>query len=1576
MQSRGPVQHIQSDGRIVSYVVVNPNHYAQTLDGYTLWHTATGDIVYAITDSTGQMAPSGVLAADQRTAEEEAFLGTIPEGLRFKSLPHMLTAGHLLGGSHFPHTATESDSLLVILVQFQDVQFSNTVATFDSLFSQTGYNGTGSFKDYYRDQSGGVFSPGVRVVGPITMPNNKNYYNQTSYLGSTVTDMVILAISQSDQQVDYSHYDNDSNGVVDAVLFFYAGERPSDKTQGLWPHRSTISGAGNHDGRTFSSYAIFDEGMGGMPTIGTACHEFGHCLGLPDLYDVAHDGTDDEQGRTPGLFSLMASGDYNSGGKLPPNLSVLEKNLLGWGAQFDTLQPGDSIGLRAIGTANDRAWYLPIDGDEFYAFEVRSGANHWDAGIGMGEGGLIVYHGKESKLNTTSNSVINCTVGDEGWYVVDAHGDHWVGQASVFGGDNPCSITPLSPAKPMKNDSTLIDSIWITNIRWKNDTVMLFDFNSDKPAAEVYVDRAEMGLTDLMVRGRAISRVGNIATKGVIYATSEAECNMVQGTVVYDTSAAVNDIKVRLTELTHGATYYCRTFVTVGSQTSTSPIKTIKMDKHVGIRGASFNTNFPEGLLVDIEFDSNVDHCLYYGYMQSSGSSYIELWPEWYGEDQQIADVSGTIWLPLLLLEDSIANHVTFGIWVVTTGGDTVGEIFKYDISNMGTVQVTNTFYDIEEKSIVDGVVNIIGRVGFVNQEDNRYWVGVMPRTEFLSTLEYYGGGCRSDDSAECDTVASLVHYYNYSFAHSLITNYNFTEVDSTHTVSLPVLAFGSDSLLLLVELDQYGVAHVVNWKAFVGMQADQTVGEAHLGYEDYETDEYGYHETVFSSDSTLRIDIYPNEFANHYYMLQGTASELETLGITDTATAVAYYLAHQAELQRYDCPWLFKGFWGNPSVVFPMTINHVQIVTGALAGSDYHVYLFPFNANNEAGKVERLVFEVKDKFVDVTPGGNGDTAWWYAENGEVIWAWKYDENGIMDDYHMYLAPLGHLDSLCTAMGVDPVGLLPSLVQAGLTRNYGDNLPWSTALFDVGDTALHLLPDTTYELCLWATDYYGTAYFQRTPFSTHGAPRFNEAGLKELYFERDYHSNGDTVFYCLIQATEATAYYHVIFGEEGVLSVQGITSLADASEYCLSHRSSLEQYTHQTTEISFEAGTDDMGYSNYAHYMEFIDGTPYMRPYYCWRKHNTQPMSRDSVYRIYVIPYTAAGEQGVGRYIRFSPYYGQYDYSDSAVYGYVTESSVSDITENSATLHGNVQAGRRSISVVGFAYLRADAPWGTEASTVVFGPYTGDPFSYRLTGLQPNTTYRYAVAMGHGTDTSVYSSVIYNTFTTASCTVSVSIDTTICYNTYYGSQRYTSSQTLEFAYIAANGCDSVLSVNLTVLPQRIGKDTVVLCYGEEYDGFPRYNSFIQTETIQEEGLCDSTHRVRLEVLAKIETSASDTLHGDTYEWGNQVLTQPGQYTQVFTAANGCDSTVHLTLVAEPEEPQEGIGDVDIDRVRIYVDGRTIVVDGSEGWTVNIYDASGRLLFTKTDGVRYDAPSTGTYFVQVGNHPARKVVMVR
>ena len=76
---------------------------------------------------------------------------------------------------------------------------------------------------------------------------------------------------------------------------------------------------------------------------------------------------------------------------------------------------------------------------------------------------------------------------------------------------------------------------------------------------------------------------------------------------------------------------------------------------------------------------------------------------------------------------------------------------------------------------------------------------------------------------------------------------------------------------------------------------------------------------------------------------------------------------------------------------------------------------------------------------------------------------------------------------------------------------------------------------------------------------------------------------------------------------------------------------------------------------------------------------------------------------------------------------------------------------------------------------------------------------------------------------------------------------------------------------------------------------------------------------------------------------------------------------------------EGIGDVEAISAKIYQRDGQIVVEGANGNTVVFYDVNGRMLATKHDEyapLRFDAPVSGTYMIKIGNHPARKVVVVR
>jgi hypothetical protein len=82
--------------------------------------------------------------------------------------------------------------------------------------------------------------------------------------------------------------------------------------------------------------------------------------------------------------------------------------------------------------------------------------------------------------------------------------------------------------------------------------------------------------------------------------------------------------------------------------------------------------------------------------------------------------------------------------------------------------------------------------------------------------------------------------------------------------------------------------------------------------------------------------------------------------------------------------------------------------------------------------------------------------------------------------------------------------------------------------------------------------------------------------------------------------------------------------------------------------------------------------------------------------------------------------------------------------------------------------------------------------------------------------------------------------------------------------------------------------------------------------------------------------------------------------------------IHDTIVV-------GVDEVDAINTKIYTNNGQIVVDGAENNTVWLYDVNGRILATKQDEYSplcFDVPTTGTYLVKIGNHPARKVVVIR
>jgi hypothetical protein len=152
--------------------------------------------------------------------------------------------------------------------------------------------------------------------------------------------------------------------------------------------------------------------------------------------------------------------------------------------------------------------------------------------------------------------------------------------------------------------------------------------------------------------------------------------------------------------------------------------------------------------------------------------------------------------------------------------------------------------------------------------------------------------------------------------------------------------------------------------------------------------------------------------------------------------------------------------------------------------------------------------------------------------------------------------------------------------------------------------------------------------------------------------------------------------------------------------------------------------------------------------------------------------------------------------------------------------------------------------------------------------------------------------------------IATEVNATICSNQSYPFNGSLYEETGVYtAYLtAANGCDSVITLYLTVLPAESSTLPATICAGEtfEYGGAVLASPGVYTFTLVAANGCDSTVMVELNVLPSVETQREVTIcNGQTYQFEGQSLTSAGTYTATFTSSTGCDSIITLNLTVLP-----------------------------------------------------------------------------
>lgn len=399
----------QSDGTELTLRKVGDEHfhyYINVATGQEMLLNANGDY-YAV--SPAQM---GQLKADARVRQENANTHRLERLERYRTAPaNVEVTGQKKVTGTFTHLTGKKKGL-VILVNFagSDIglpyEMTTTRQDWDDAFNKRGYdkNGAvGSVCDYFIDQSYGEFELDFDVVGPVTVSNKVEYYGQNNSYGSDkyAYMMVIEACKLVDDQVNFKDYDWDNDGEVDQVFVVYAGQGESISgvnENTIWPHEYTLEYSSYRrrlpiDGIYVNTYACsYERGEKTQCGIGTACHEFSHCLGYPDFYDVDYKG-----GVGTAEFDIMCAGghngpDYNC--EVPAGYTAYERWMAGWLEPKVLTDPCEIKGMKNIGDVPEAyIIYNDADKNEYFLLENRDN-NKWFSYVARYEAphGLLMTH--------------------------------------------------------------------------------------------------------------------------------------------------------------------------------------------------------------------------------------------------------------------------------------------------------------------------------------------------------------------------------------------------------------------------------------------------------------------------------------------------------------------------------------------------------------------------------------------------------------------------------------------------------------------------------------------------------------------------------------------------------------------------------------------------------------------------------------------------------------------------------------------------------------------------------------------------------------------------------------------------------------------------------------------------------------------------------------------------------------------------------------------------------------------------------------------------------------------------------
>ncbi|TDC97699.1 M6 family metalloprotease domain-containing protein [Nonomuraea deserti] len=271
-----------------------------------------------------------------------------------------------------------------------------------------------TMKKMYEEMSKGAYSVTGEAVGWVKVPHSEAWYGAAA-CGGAPQDMSghpdndlgaqqlpidsVNALAQAQPDFPWADYDvedvsdadgdgnhQEPDGVIDHLVLVHAGKDKSsdggaEGTYAIWAHSSAVAGGYTVPGtdKKISNYIVQPEDSG----VGVFAHEYGHDLGLPDLYDTSGAGSS-----AVDFWDLMSSGSHSGPifQSMPTHMGLWDKWVLGW-ANPKVFDPGDRSRLVTVGQTSRTPKFtedgvrVNLASSPLKMIDPHSGSNAWWTGL-------------------------------------------------------------------------------------------------------------------------------------------------------------------------------------------------------------------------------------------------------------------------------------------------------------------------------------------------------------------------------------------------------------------------------------------------------------------------------------------------------------------------------------------------------------------------------------------------------------------------------------------------------------------------------------------------------------------------------------------------------------------------------------------------------------------------------------------------------------------------------------------------------------------------------------------------------------------------------------------------------------------------------------------------------------------------------------------------------------------------------------------------------------------------------------------------------------------------------------------